>query len=337
MKDKSSDEEIVTTEAQISRKISALKYFFGSSNCEKIRKADSNSGCRDTLEKVPIEKTLTTSDRFASEITDATAFSYNYSMNIEVPKQSQMGALFSFTNIFSLERKVIFVEETIDPDDVATSPLHETDDYRKELFLWSIVSAEASAQDYTACSCRSNSENESVDSGTQQTKSLILPLVSDEHTNVALETHLEDSSGLTGAILTSRFSEKLDGSDCKHIRNSNVVLIENSAVPDALVISGCSRAKRMSLRRFLFGPKKSKIDIMSTTTTRTDQSGDAVSPDVGGAVIRSDKLSGKDEYGDEINTRKDSDAMGENGSMSEPLTDCESVSPVLHEYIPSGK
>lgn len=340
MKDRTGDQDIVTTEAHNTRKKSVIKYFFGGINHDKTGRADVVLSSKQNLEKATADNTSPSSDGLASDITDTAVLSCNYSMNIEVPKQSQIGALFSFTSIFSLERKVFIVEETIDPDDVATSPLHENDDYRKELFLWSIVSAEATTQDYSASSSSSNFEKESADSCIQQMKSITLPVVSDEHTNAALDTVGEDLSGLSGSTLTSRFSEKLDGSSSIETQSASAVETDNSSLPDALVVSGCSRAKRISLRRFLFGPKKSKVDITSTSPVRSDQASDAVNPHVGSAVNISEKiekLSGDDEYRNEINSDKGSAVTGDNGSIAEPLTDCESVTPVLHEYIPSGK
>jgi hypothetical protein len=58
-------------------------------------------------------------------------------IKIEVPKAPNISSMFYFSNIFCIEKQIFIVEERIDPDDVATSPLHENEDGRRELFYWS--------------------------------------------------------------------------------------------------------------------------------------------------------------------------------------------------------
>ena len=62
--------------------------------------------------------------------------SMDFSINIVVIKTRLTPVIFSVVSIFNLDRKIIIQEERIDPDDVATSPLHDHVDGKNELFSW---------------------------------------------------------------------------------------------------------------------------------------------------------------------------------------------------------
>ena len=60
----------------------------------------------------------------------------DYSINVVVIKARHTPIFFSVVSMFTIDKKITIQEEKIDPDDVATSPLHEQTEGKSELFSW---------------------------------------------------------------------------------------------------------------------------------------------------------------------------------------------------------
>lgn len=80
---------------------------------------------------------LTTHLRFDQETcVNSSEVKVDYSINVVVTKARHTPIFFSVVSMFTSDRKVTIQEERIDPDDVATSPLHEQTEGKSELFSW---------------------------------------------------------------------------------------------------------------------------------------------------------------------------------------------------------
>jgi hypothetical protein len=179
----------------------SLKRIFGHSNLQKNKKEDIEVVDKQNLEKVSTPRTFTIDNDLTSAVESIVkpSASTNCAIIIEVPKQSNAAILFSFSNLFSLERKVVLIEEKIDLDDVATSPLHDNEDGSREVYIWSTPS-ESCFQEYMS----SRPEYEYTEAVETDNKSTNQSITQSE------STASEDSTaGLTGEIVTSRCFENV--------------------------------------------------------------------------------------------------------------------------------
>jgi hypothetical protein len=182
-----------------SRKKFNLKRIFGHSSLQKKRKEDIDVVDTQNLDKDFSPRTFPKDNDLAStvEIVEKTSASTNCAINIEVPKQSNVAILFSFSNLFSLERKVVLIEEKIDIDDVATSPLHDNDDVSREVYIWSTPN-ESCFQEYMS---------------TRPEYDLTEAVETDNRSHIQLTMQSESTAsenstaGLTGEIVTRRCSD----------------------------------------------------------------------------------------------------------------------------------
>lgn len=221
------------------RKSFNLKRIFGHSNLQKNKKEDIEVVDKQHVEKVPPTRSVPIENDSGPIVdsVDKTSNSTNCTINIEVPKQSHVAILFSFSNLFSLERKVVLIEEKIDPDDVATSPLHENDDGSREVFIWS-TPTESCFQEYMS----SRPEYEPAEVVEADKKSTVPSITQSDI------TASEDSTaGLTGEIVTSRCSDSAIECDKEKVQNPKL----QSDVTDVAAKMNDSPPKKRSFRKML--------------------------------------------------------------------------------------
>lgn len=220
----------------------SLKRIFTHSNLQKNKK-DVEVIDKHSVVKIPSVRYLLTANDLGpkDESFDKANTSASSSINIEVPKASHVAVLFSLSSLFSLERKVILVEEKIDPDDVATSPLHDSDDGSREVFFWS-APTENCLQEYVSFRC----EDESIEVVELNNKSLI-PLVT-QNDSLASE---DSSAGLIGETTTSRRSETVMESGKENLQDEKQNASLQCNAPEIAVRSNCSPRKTQSFSKIL--------------------------------------------------------------------------------------
>lgn len=223
-----------------SRKSFNLKRIFGHSNLQKNKKEDIEAIDKQ-IEKTSTPRNIQVENDVGPTVSvEKTSAPTNCAINIEVPKQSHVAILFSFSNLFSLERKVILTDEKIDPDDVATSPLHDNDDGSREVYSWS-TPTESCFQEFLS----SRPEYEFTEVVEADDKSPIPSITQNE--SVGIE---EDTAGLTGEIVTSRCSDTvIECNDKTHdgVQNSKL----QCDVSDVSTINNSSPLQKRSFRKLL--------------------------------------------------------------------------------------
>ena len=139
--DTEKEKETVVGEAVTRKKLFTLKRVLAGLQVEKKVRTYPLSGDNqhsvETISLPVVQHVTKVSSETPSDCADSFMTTKQNKIKIEVPRAPNIGSLFYFSNIFCIERQIFVVEERIDPDDVATSPLHENEDGRRELFFWS--------------------------------------------------------------------------------------------------------------------------------------------------------------------------------------------------------
>ena len=181
----------------------------------------------------------------------------DYSLDIEASRKHHTAAFFIFSNRFSLDRKIIMQDEKIDPDDVATSPLHESDLGRRGILSWTMP-----YENFTHEYFSSSNGYESDDTPDVLDKySAIVPANQDMDIAIVSDSSVHEDDIQCGEIVPRMASERIVEDDNIKSNKSNKDPGPNSSEVKSM------RKKALSLKRLLFGPKKIKstkdVDTLS--------------------------------------------------------------------------
>ena len=254
MKINDEEKQIVVGEAAVPRKklFTLKRVLQGLQSEKKVRTYPLNGDNQQPTESIPapvVQHIPKVSSETPSDSPDSFITTKQSKIKIDVPRAPNIGSLFYYSNIFCIERQIFVVEERIDPDDVATSPLHENEDSRRELFFWS------PSEYYLEVDCEETIDKVPLD----DTTSTKFEGVDSNDTLLSSKDIIPGPSS-SEAVITTVKEEFIDGDkqitqeiDQKNIEHPIVV----SSFPIPIDVKNPKRKK--FLRNFFFGVKRDKV------------------------------------------------------------------------------
>lgn len=261
--DNEEEKDIVVEEAVTRKKLFTLKRVLAGLQLEKKARTYPLTGDNqhrvETISLPVFEHVPRVSSETPSDSPDSSIATKQRKIKMD-PRAQNNGSVLYFSNIFCIERQIFVVEERIDPDDVATSPLHENEDRMGELFFWSpsehlVVEDCEEAIDRVQVDDGSSTKFEGVDGNdTLLSSKDVIPGPSSEAAILHVPEEIADGD-----------TEIMQETDKRNIEHPIVI----SSLPVPIDVKSPKRKK--FLRNFFFGAKRDKIWALITNKAPPEQ------------------------------------------------------------------
>ena len=255
--DNEKEKDIVVEEAVTRKKLFTLKRVLAGLQLEKkVRTYPLTSDNQHRVETISLpvfDHVPRVSSETPSDSPDSSIATKQSKIKMNIPRAQNIGSVFYFSNILCIERQIFVVEERIDPDDVATSPLHENEDGMGELFFWSpsehlLVEDCEETIDRVQVDDGSSTKFEGVDGNdTLLSSKDVIPGPSSEAVIIHVPEEIADGD--------TEITQETDKRNIEH-----PIVISSPPIP----IDVKSPRRKKFLRNFFFGAKRDKIWALIT-------------------------------------------------------------------------
>lgn len=255
--DNEKEKDIVVEEAVTRKKLFTLKRVLAGLQLEKkVRTYPLTSDNQHRVETISlpvIDHVPRVSSETPSDSPDSSIATKQSKIKMNIPRAQNIGSVFYFSNILCIERQIFVVEERIDPDDVATSPLHETEDGMGELFFWS-PSEQLLVED-----CEETIDRAQVDDGSSTKFEGV-------DGNDTLLSSKDVIPGPSSEAVIIHVPEEIADGDTEITQETDKRNIDHPIVisPPPIPIDVKSPRRKKFLRNFFFGAKRDKIWALIT-------------------------------------------------------------------------